>query len=104
MTKLLGVLPGIVFGAAEFFLTKAMTDRVMAGKPPAGFVIGKIVSYAAVLLPVTKLGVHDLVRLLIMVPAGAAIYVGGSLLLKLESFSYVLDIAKKLLHRGKENP
>ena len=59
---------------------------------------------AAVLLPVTKLGVHDLVKLLIMVPAGAAIYVGGSLLLKLESFSYVLDIAKKLLHRGKENP
>jgi hypothetical protein len=38
-----------------------------------------------------------------MVPAGAAIYVAGSVLFKVESFRYILEIAQKLLHRGKEN-
>ena len=57
---------------------------------------------ALILLPVTKLGMHDLVKLIIMVPAGAVIYAGSSWLLKLESFRYVLDIVKNMLHRGKE--
>jgi len=59
---------------------------------------------ALVIYPVTKTGLHDLVKLIIMVPAGAAIYVAGSVLFKVESFRYILEIAKKLLHRGKENP
>jgi len=59
---------------------------------------------ALVIYPVTKTGLHDLVKLIIMVPAGAGIYVAGSVLFKVESFRYILEIAKKLLHRGKENP
>ena len=56
---------------------------------------------AAAIWPVTLLGVHDVVKLLIMVPAGVLIYVGVSALLKLDSFTYVLEIAKRLLRRGK---
>ena len=47
------------------------------------------------------LDLPDAVRLLIMVPAGVLIYVGVSALLKLDSFTYVLEIAKRLLRRGK---
>jgi len=43
------------------------------------------------------------VKLLIMVPAGAAIYIGGSLLFRLESFRYIWEILLKLLRRGKDN-
>ena len=56
---------------------------------------------AAAIWPVTLLGLPDAVRLLIMVPAGVLIYVGVSALLKLDSFTYVLEIAKRLLRRGK---
>ena len=58
---------------------------------------------ALILYPVTKLGLHDLVKLLIMVPAGVLVYLGGSKLFRLDSFDYMLDIVKKLLHRGKES-
>ena len=56
---------------------------------------------AAAIWPVTLLGLPDAVRLLIMVPAGVLLYVGVSALLKLDSFTYVLEIAKRLLRRGK---
>lgn len=56
---------------------------------------------AAAIWPVTLLRVHDAVKLLIMVPAGVLIYVGVSALLKLDSFTYVLEIAKRLLRRGR---
>ena len=55
------------------------------------------------ILPVTRTALPDLVKLLIMVPAGAALYVGGSVLFKVDSFQYILGAAKKLLRRGKEN-
>lgn len=54
------------------------------------------------ILPVTFTGLPDLVKLLIMAPAGAALYVGGSALLRMESFRYMLEILKKLLGR-REN-
>ena len=54
---------------------------------------------AVLILPVTKTGLHDLVKLLVMVPAGAAVYVAGAKLLRIESFDYVLSAAKKLLNR-----
>jgi len=56
----------------------------------------------AIILPVTWTGLPDLVKLLIMVPAGAALYVGGSVLFKVDSFRYIWDIVQKILHRGKE--
>ena len=51
------------------------------------------------LLPVTRLGIHDLLKLLLMIPAGVIFYVAGSKLLKLDSFDYVLDALKRLLRR-----
>ncbi len=57
----------------------------------------------AAILPVTRTGLPDLVKLIIMVPAGVAVYVGGSVLFKLDSFRYIREIAFRLLHRGKEN-
>ena len=56
---------------------------------------------ALLILPVTKTGLHDLVKLLIMVPAGAVVYIVGAKLLRIESFDYVLSAAKKLLSRHK---
>ncbi len=53
------------------------------------------------ILPVTRLGLHDLPTLLIMVAAGVAIYVAGSKLFRLDSFDYTLDLVKKLLRRQK---
>ena len=57
----------------------------------------------AAILPMTRTGLPDLVKLIIMVPAGVAVYVGGSVLFKLDSFRYIREIAFRLLHRGKEN-
>ena len=57
----------------------------------------------AAILPVTWTGLSDLVKLLVMVPAGVGVYVGGSVLFKLESFHYIWEILLKMLHRGKEN-
>jgi O-antigen/teichoic acid export membrane protein len=54
--------------------------------------------------PIQWLGLQDIVTLLISVPLGAAIYIGGSILFKLESFQYLWGMAKpilmKILHKG----
>ena len=52
--------------------------------------------------PISWTGLPDFVKLLLMIPAGAAVYVGGSLIFKLDSFQYIWDIARKILRRGKE--
>ena len=54
---------------------------------------------AAFVYPVTKLGLGDLVTLLIQVPLGVAIYAGAAWALKLESFQYVLGIAQKFVRK-----
>ena len=54
---------------------------------------------AAVIFPVTRTNLPDLVKLLIMVPAGAAVYVAGSVLFKVESFRYIRDVLLSLVHR-----
>ena len=56
----------------------------------------------AAILPVTWAGLPDLIKLIIMIPAGVAVYVGGSVLFKLDSFRYIWEIVLKILHRGKE--
>ncbi|MBQ2960852.1 MAG: lipopolysaccharide biosynthesis protein [Oscillospiraceae bacterium] len=55
---------------------------------------------AAVVWPVTLLGLHDIITLLIQVPLGVVVYVAISAIFKIESFSFMLGIVKKLLHRG----
>ena len=46
---------------------------------------------------VSFLGMNDLLTLLIQILLGAAIYIGGSMLFKLESFIYLMDMVKRLL-------
>lgn len=48
------------------------------------------------------LGLNDLPALLLQVVSGIVIYLLGSRLLKLESFEYVLDTVRKILHRNTE--
>jgi hypothetical protein len=55
---------------------------------------------AALVYPITLLGLGDLVTLVLMVLGGAAFYAGVSALLKLESFRFLLDVIRNLLHRG----
>ena len=55
---------------------------------------------AALVYPITLLGLGDLVTLVLMVLGGAAFYAGVSALLKLESFRFLLDVIRKLLHGG----
>ena len=53
--------------------------------------------------PIQRLGLPDIVTMCIQVPLGAVIYITGSALLKLDSFTYLCDIAKPILfktHRG----
>ena len=55
---------------------------------------------AALVYPITLLGLGDLVTQVLMVLGGAAFYAGASALLKLESFRFLLDVIRKMLHRG----
>ena len=65
--------------------------------------IGLSLVMAAVVWPLSRLGLHDVLTLLLQVCVGAAVYVLGSRLLRLDSFYEILTMLKKLLHRsGKE--
>ncbi len=46
------------------------------------------------ILPVTWLGLSDLVTLILQVLIGVIVYVGGSILFKMDSFYYLLDMLK----------
>ena len=59
MNPVLWLLPGILVGAAEFFLTKVIAGRVLHGKVPILLLCGKLASYAAILLPVFFLLSHE---------------------------------------------
>ena len=50
---------------------------------------------------VSYLGLRDVVTLLIQIILGIGIYFCGSILLKLESFGYILELIKSLLNRKK---
>ena len=56
---------------------------------------------AACVYPVSLLGLADWLTLLIQVPFGVLIYVLGSKLLKLDSFDYILTVAKKMISGKK---
>lgn len=55
---------------------------------------------AACVWPVTLLGLHDILTLMIQVPLGMIVYVLISVVFKLDSFSFMLNVLKKLLHRA----
>lgn len=48
---------------------------------------------------VNFLHLHSIITLIIQVPLGAVIYIGASYLLKLESFTYCLDMAKPIINK-----
>lgn len=50
--------------------------------------------------PIQWLGLSDIVTLCIQIPLGAAIYIVGSIVFKLDSFRYLLNIVKGFLHKG----
>ena len=52
MSKFLFLIPGIAFGVAEFFLLRAIISRAMSGRSFLIALIVKILSYAAILVPV----------------------------------------------------
>lgn len=52
MLPVLWLLPGILCGAGEFFLTRIIAVRVLRGQTPVLLLVGKLASYAAILLPV----------------------------------------------------
>lgn len=53
--------------------------------------------------PVTLLGWSDWLTLPVQVVLGAAVYVAGSVIFKLDSFNYLLSILKKFARRGGAN-
>ena len=55
---------------------------------------------AALLRPLLLIGLSDALTLLLQIPLGVAIYVLGAKLFQLDSFAFILGIAKKMLHRS----
>ncbi len=53
----------------------------------------------ACVYPVSLLGLPDIVTLIIQLPLGILVYVLGSKLFRVDSFEYLLSIAKKFIHR-----
>ena len=50
--------------------------------------------------PISLLGLSDWLTLLIQVPLGIAIYVGGSVIFRVDSFSFMLDVLRRLTGRA----
>lgn len=63
--------------------------------------IGLSVLMGAIVYCVTIFKLPDILTLCIQVPLGAAVYIGASKLFKVESFHYVLDMAKSYLPKKK---
>lgn len=57
----------------------------------------------AAVYPIQLFGWSDWVTLPVQVIAGAAVYILGSVIFRLDSFSYLLGIMKKLIHRGESS-
>ncbi|MBQ7542976.1 MAG: hypothetical protein IJT44_11870 [Clostridia bacterium] len=87
MGPILWLLPGALFGAAEFFLTKVIAGRVLSGRTPILLLCAKLASYAAVLVPV-----------FLLLPSAAAKWFGigaGSGVLAVGTVCAVLAILKE---------
>ena len=57
----------------------------------------------AAVYPIQLFGWSEWVTLPVQVIAGAAVYILGSVIFRLDSFSYLLGIMKKLMHRGESS-
>ena len=52
---------------------------------------------------VTFIGLNDILTLVIQVPLGVLIYVGGAMLFHIDSFDYLIEAAKRYLEKDKKN-
>jgi hypothetical protein len=59
------LISGVLCGASEFLLTGFIVKRMLQGEMPALLLIGKLASYAAILLPV-----------FFLLPRGSAMWFG----------------------------
>lgn len=50
---------------------------------------------------ITMLGLGDFLTIVIQIVTGAAVYIAGSVICKMESFYYLMGILKKYIHKGK---
>lgn len=64
--------------------------------------LGLACGMGAVVYCVQLLGLPAIVTLCIQVPLGAALYIGGAWLLKLESFTYVMELMKKFVSKKRK--
>lgn len=63
--------------------------------------IGLSLLMGTVVYCITFLKLNDILTLLIQIPLGAAIYIGGSVLFRIDSFSYMLEVLKSFMHKKK---
>ena len=61
------------------------------------------VAMGLIIFPIQFIGLPDIVTLFIQIPLGAAVYIIGSKLFKLESFGYLLGILKSFFRKKEEN-
>ncbi|MBQ7504405.1 MAG: lipopolysaccharide biosynthesis protein [Ruminococcus sp.] len=61
------------------------------------------VAMGLIIFPIQFIGLPDIVTLCIQIPLGAAVYIIGSKLFKLESFGYLLGILKSFFRKKEEN-
>lgn len=54
----------------------------------------------AAVLPISFMGLSSLITLILQILSGCAVYIVGSIVMKIDTFSYVLNIAKELIHRS----
>ena len=76
MLKFVFLLPGLVFGAAEFFLLRAIINRAMDGRSFLVALMIKLISYAAILVPVFMIR-NTLYTVYFGIGAGAGLIVAG---------------------------
>ena len=60
------------------------------------------VAMGALIFPIQFIGLPDIVTLCIQIPLGAAIYISGSKLFKLEALDFIFGILKSLLKRKEQ--
>lgn len=63
--------------------------------------IGLACLMAIIIYPISLVGLNDIFAFILQVIAGAAIYIGGSILFKMDAFQYVLDIVSKLIKKKR---
>lgn len=63
--------------------------------------IGLAAVMAAAIYPVAMTGMPDILVIALQVFLGAVVYVGGSVLFKIDSFQYVMDMVKKMMKKNR---